>query len=247
MKLLRKFRRSLIFSGKFKSYIIYALGEIVLIVIGVTIAWKINDLNDIRKSAILTQKIEVNLNEELSANLRLLKRKIDIDSEMVAYLENTLKYVGKNETELSQGAKDTITNIAHVEVQLLESTMNSVLTTSKLEQISNVKLKDLLSLYYHKIENFKNQEGVIKAIISEKLKPILEEYVSLSEILPDNEKYKYIKQYGSPSNYSGLLHSKKYQNSVIDRLLETQKQLENSKILLSKTKTIIAALEAEIK
>ncbi|MCB4800045.1 hypothetical protein [Neotamlana laminarinivorans] len=246
MKLLHKFRRNLIFSGKFKSYIVYALGEIVLIVIGVTIAWKINDLNDIRKSKILTHKIEVNLNEELSANLRLLKRKIDIDSEMVAYLQNTLKYVGKNDAELSQGAKDTITNIAHVEVQLLESTLNSVLTTSKLEQISNVKLKDLLSLYYHKIEKFKNQEKVIEAIISEKLKPVLEEFVSLTEILPEGEKYKHIKQYGNKSNYSTLLNNKKYQNSIIDRLLETQKQLENSKILLSKTKILIATLNNDI-
>lgn len=242
MKLLRKFRRNLIVLGKFKSYAAYALGEIVLIVIGITIAWKINDLNDIRKSRILANKIEVNLKEELNANLRLLKRKIDLDTETVAYLQNTLKYVGDNETDLSQGAKDTITNIAHVEVNLLESTINSVLTTSKLEQISSIKLKDMLSMYYHKIENFKNQETLVEAIVSNKIKPILEEYVSLSEILPDNENYTHIKKYGSKSNFSGLLNNKKYQNSIIDRLLETQKQLNNTKTLLSKTKTLIATL-----
>lgn len=246
MKLLRKFRRNLINLGKFKSYLVYALGEIVLIVIGVTIAWKINDLNDLRKSSILTHKIEVNLKEELSSNLRLLKRKIDIDTNMVVYLENTLNYVGKNEAELSQGAKDTITNIAHVEVQLLESTMSSVLTTSKLEQISDIKLKDMLSLYYHKIENYKSQENVIKEIISDKLKPILEQYVSLTEILPDTQNYTHIKAYGAKSNYAALLRSREYQNSIIDRLLETQIQLDNSKILLSKTKLLIATLNNEI-
>ena len=52
MKLFRGIRRKLLISGKFKSYLVYALGEILLIVVGILIAWKINSLNEIRKNRI---------------------------------------------------------------------------------------------------------------------------------------------------------------------------------------------------
>jgi hypothetical protein len=53
MKIFRKIRRNLIALGKFKSYIRYALGEIVLIVIGISIAWKINSLSDNLKNKVV--------------------------------------------------------------------------------------------------------------------------------------------------------------------------------------------------
>ena len=56
MVLFRKVRSRLIKLEKFKTYLIYALGEILLIVIGLLIAWKINDINESRKNRIRKKK-----------------------------------------------------------------------------------------------------------------------------------------------------------------------------------------------
>ena len=247
MKLFRKLRRNLVALGKVKSYLIYALGEIVLIVIGVSIAWKINDLNDIRKNNLLEQKIYVSLNEELHSNQSSLVAIIDKYPETISYLEHTLDYVGQQPDEISQGAKDTIINIFDKDVYLLDSSINSIVNTNKFEFIDCPDLKDLISAYPSKIQDFKEQDKKIKAIISNRLKPVLEKYVSLADMLPTEDlKYKHIKQFGSKSDYSNLLADKEYQNSIIDRLLQTKKQFNTAKMLRGKTKILITKLQAEL-
>ena len=72
MVLFRKVRSRLIKLEKFKTYLIYALGEILLIVIGLLIAWKINDINESRKNRIVEVKIYKSLSQELNTNLGVL-------------------------------------------------------------------------------------------------------------------------------------------------------------------------------
>ncbi len=47
---LRRLRRSLIEEGHLKKYLVYALGEILLVVLGILIALQINNWNEERKS-----------------------------------------------------------------------------------------------------------------------------------------------------------------------------------------------------
>ena len=49
IKFFRKIRQQLLSDGKFSKYLIYALGEIVLVVIGILIALSINNWNEERK------------------------------------------------------------------------------------------------------------------------------------------------------------------------------------------------------
>ena len=49
IKFFRKIRQKLLSENKFSKYLIYALGEIILVVIGILIALQINNWNEIRK------------------------------------------------------------------------------------------------------------------------------------------------------------------------------------------------------
>ncbi|AUC23235.1 hypothetical protein BTO15_14535 [Polaribacter sejongensis] len=144
-----------------------------MIVIAVSIAWKINDLSDIQKNNSLVDEIYTNLHDELTTNLRLLKRSIEENTETITGLENTLNYVGKSTNELTQGAKDTILNVAVNEVNLQESSVKSILSTAKMELIESSKLKDLIATYLTKIEQFNNQDKKNKNIVENKIKPTL--------------------------------------------------------------------------
>ncbi|ADV51265.1 hypothetical protein Celal_4021 [Cellulophaga algicola DSM 14237] len=247
MKLFRKLRRNLIALGKVKSYIIYALGEIVLIVIGILIAWKIGDLNEIRKNNIVEQKVYESLNEELNTNLRILNGLVAEYPRAIVRLENTLNYVGYTEDKITQGTKDTIINVVDKEVSLLDGAINSIINTTKFEFIDSADLKDLIIMYPNKIQNFKEQDAKIKLIVANRLKPVLEKYISLADMLPNNDpKYDNIWKYGAKSDYVGLLSDKEYQNSIIDRMLQTQIQFDHAKSLRSKTKILINVLAEEL-
>lgn len=48
LKVFRRFRQELLIKNKFGNYLLYAIGEIVLVVIGILIALSINNANQRR-------------------------------------------------------------------------------------------------------------------------------------------------------------------------------------------------------
>jgi len=49
IKFFRKIRQQLLTENKFSKYLLYAIGEIVLVVIGILIALQIDNANEIKK------------------------------------------------------------------------------------------------------------------------------------------------------------------------------------------------------
>lgn len=57
IKFFRKIRQKLLSENKFSKYLLYAIGEIVLVVIGILIALQINNWNERQKQVILEKEI----------------------------------------------------------------------------------------------------------------------------------------------------------------------------------------------
>ncbi len=68
--LLRKIRRKLMQKNKFTTYLLYAIGEIFLVVIGILIAVSINNWNQDRKDRLVELKYLTNLKADLVQELR---------------------------------------------------------------------------------------------------------------------------------------------------------------------------------
>ena len=65
----RKIRKQLLTENKFTKYLLYAIGEIILVVIGILIALQINNANEIRKSEERTKELLINVQKELLMNI----------------------------------------------------------------------------------------------------------------------------------------------------------------------------------
>ena len=76
IKFFRKIRQKLLTENKFSKYLIYAIGEIVLVVVGILIALQINNQNESRKEKeleielinLLISDLEEKRKENLSAH-----------------------------------------------------------------------------------------------------------------------------------------------------------------------------------
>lgn len=248
MRVFKNIRRKLVLSGKIKNYLIYAFGEILLIAIGILIAWKINNMNEIRKNNIVQVKIFESLYEDLNSNLNVL------DSAIVRYknnelsLQNTLTYVGRDSETLSQEAKDLIVQIKFRYTNLRDEALSSINNTDKFQFLENGTLTKLIAQYPAELTAFEIQESKIRNIVENRLKPVLEEHVSLVDMLPkDNKKYDHIRSVGKKSNFSALLNDKEYQNSVIDQLMQIQIQVSIGKALRKKTERLAVKLKQELR
>ena len=68
IKFFRKIRQKLLTENKFSKYLIYAIGEIILVVIGILIALSINNWNDSRKNDNLRDNYIESLKKDLAAD-----------------------------------------------------------------------------------------------------------------------------------------------------------------------------------
>ena len=247
MRLFAKIRRGFIISGKFKNYLLYAFGEIFLIVIGILIAWKINDLNEIRKNRIVEMKIYHSLYEELNTNLKVLNEGIVKYSGNINRLEATMSYIGLAPEQITPGAKDTIVHINYAPMVLLDGALNSVINTSKFEIIESDSLKTLIANYPTEIAEFKITDSKINEIVVNHLQPVLEKHLALVDILPqESPKFNNLRDFGQVSNYYTLLNTKEYQNALVDRLIQTENLLTQAKKLRNRTQIMGIKLRREL-
>ena len=86
MKFFGKIRKFLLSEGKFKQYFKYAIGEIILVVLGILIALQLNNLNDERKTENLRQVYYKQLLQDFENDKAYIKEHSSkIDSNMVKF------------------------------------------------------------------------------------------------------------------------------------------------------------------
>ncbi|NIK93620.1 hypothetical protein GZ212_15775 [Mangrovimonas sp. CR14] len=94
IKFFRKIRQQLLSENKFSKYLIYAIGEIILVVIGILIALQINNSNEIRKSRkkeisyLQNIKEDLNINsEKINSLIERRNNRIEIAHKLIGHIE----------------------------------------------------------------------------------------------------------------------------------------------------------------
>lgn len=104
---LGKSRKDLLPGNRFTRYLLYAIGEIILVVIGILIALQVNNWNEDRKN----NKEEITILKSLQDNLSLAKKQsenyIKKDEELSELLLTVLD-LHENKKESSDGISDKI-------------------------------------------------------------------------------------------------------------------------------------------
>ncbi len=95
IKFFRRVRQRLLSENKFSKYLLYAIGEIVLVVIGILIALQINNWNESRKVNQAKTKTLQHIKKEILSNQKFIKS-VDYYHQMV---RDTLKKIKPPETE----------------------------------------------------------------------------------------------------------------------------------------------------
>ena len=78
IKFFRKIRRGLLSENKFSKYLIYAVGEIILVVIGILIALQINNWNEWEKDRKKEQKILLQIESNIEESIAIWEKVVEI-------------------------------------------------------------------------------------------------------------------------------------------------------------------------
>ncbi len=154
ISLFRKVRRMLVVEGSFKRYLLYAIGEVILIVIGVLIAVELNNANNFRVKRIHEQQIIVRISNELEAGIRrisLFQQRLQIKE---GALESISPYLGGKEITDKKAFLESVIDASLFgweQPPLEQTTFQEILGSGQLSLILDTELRLQLTRFYHTV------------------------------------------------------------------------------------------------
>lgn len=152
---------------------LYAIGEIILVVIGILIALQINNWNEGRKDNIKEQVVLEQLEKEYKANLAQLQDKMQMRALIVQSGQTLLNYI--DAPKLAE--RDSV--IVHISNIVLDPTFdpvqNDLLSSGNLRLIRNDRLRNLLSNWSSDLIAVQEAEQNNRLQVHEIMIPLLNE------------------------------------------------------------------------
>jgi len=188
IKFFRKIRYNLMKTGKTGKYFKYAIGEIILVVIGILIALQINNWNENRKA----KEKEIKLLIELKDDLLETKNDLLTDIEKAKQILNTTNSIYK---AIIQDQISDITPFKLSTSYILETAMlfpklsaYEAIQSEGITIISNDNLRKKITDFYQlHLKRVVAAESYLEEVNNKLLKPYLNEVSSYGSICEDCE------------------------------------------------------------
>lgn len=182
ISLFRKIRQNLLAQNRATKYLLYALGEILLVVMGILIALQVNNWNEVRKAEQEEQVILTSLLEDLELAIAESRDMISRDSMDVAILRDFL--LGKDLSHLAedQTTIDSLTIVAIWGVGQstpIIQTYNDIKSSGKTAIIQSNEIRNKLAFIdftSNEIRNSLNDKLIVQQF---QVDPIVAEYLDM--------------------------------------------------------------------
>lgn len=158
LKFFRKIRQNLLIENKFSKYLLYAIGEIILVVIGILIALAINNKNEENKNMEQEQVILKQLKADYDSNLLQLENKIEMRRKLISESLNILDISSKN-ILISQDSLSMIFATFFMD-PTFDPIENDLMNLGNINLIRNDSLKQLLSHWNSDFKAYSESEQI---------------------------------------------------------------------------------------
>lgn len=237
LKFFRKIRQSLLFDNKYTKYLLYAIGEIMLVTIGILIALEINNNNDQRKLRIKEIATLIDLNNDLEKNMNDLRQGINYNLDFKKGCEHIMSAIEKDDSTSVNRYFGQFFNIHHP--KFARGSYDN-LTNSGINLISDKKIRDQIVYVFGQSLSFFD-EGLFKR-----------QYVyNQSVVLPMITKYFYCNgdDYWelNPSNYKEMINDQEFYNMCSILKMYYGRDIRHFNEALREMRSLSADLKKEIK
>jgi hypothetical protein len=247
IKFFRKTRQNLLMENKTGKYFKYAIGEIILVVIGILIALSINNWNELKKQRNEAKTFIKRLSEEVGQNIEVTNREILLEQDQVEKTKSLLEMFSLPQDKINSRAIDSLifAIMSSNSIDIKTGTLEEGLNTGQVSLLSNSDLKQKLYSLPAVFEEIKRLETLESEDINDNMVPYLYDNMNFKNM--DNAFSEFSKTLG-PSKFKTienrrLLNSLKFENLVDNRFYNTNQSLENYKDLLTNLKSIEKLLD----
>jgi hypothetical protein len=166
LRFFRQIRQRLLTDNKFRKYLLYAVGEILLVVIGILIALQVNNWNETRKKKQLKASYETSLINDLALDTLLLGKIINENNRTVQSLNSQRERILGLKTPvdtLVKIARDEFEPELNTRFQYHRNTWNTLIASGNIDlfpKALNEKIMTLIAMQDLERENSKYYQGI---------------------------------------------------------------------------------------
>jgi len=247
IKFFRKIRQQLLTENKFSKYLLYAIGEIVLVVIGILIALYINNLNTEKQDSITLNGYLNNISQNIKVDeVNLDRIAIFRDSSIIGskYFMNIIEQENTIKEQYSIYFSEYFKYNPWLDkyFQSNNSGFEALKNSGYLSKIQQSTLETELYKYYGIVEQIENEEkylnnfmeemkyDIYKNNIVQPIKSIVKKGVGNIETDEDFDKlqsfFNYPSVVGSHSRNAGTSYLNELYNELLISAVNVQKEIE---------------------
>lgn len=230
--------------NKVSKYLLYAIGEIILVVIGILIALQINNWNENRKINRQEMVYLQDLKNDFTFDIETLKARVADNNERVHSIDTILTLISSKKmfTEQDEGLLVNMTLKLFGESYFIpeKGTINQIQSSSSGSFIKNKTLRDLIFRYYSNNERIeKNMEQSIQIYQHQIITPSLIHPAIAKKSLNINAEV-------SPLDMSLLIKDNDYLNALILKSVGTQNQNKEYLKIITKAQQILTIINSQL-
>jgi hypothetical protein len=242
IKFLRKIRQKMLVENKFSKYLLYAIGEIILVVIGILIALSINNWNENRKKITVEIHVLKDIKSDLQENIINLEEGI---IQLGASKTNTLKVISmyEHKTPYHDSLLPTFSNFIGM--------WDPDFTYAGFENLKCLGVNLITNVHFRK-------EIIILLEIEMDILDTSDmsrfDQINITMLLPMIKKYfhRNLKSKGEhlpymPSNYVAMINDPEFYNVCTELAYRQQRSSIRFAKFNEKAKELITKIESEIK
>ena len=246
LNLFRKIRRKLTGEGNLRRYLIYAFGEILLVVIGILIALQVNNLNENRKTRVKEEQILNDLIIEIEDDLTSMNYNIERHSEAMNSCKVLLDIFNKN-IDYNDSLSFHLAAVHYHTVFISNMGAYESLKSKGFEIISNKELRfEIINLYEKWYPILQTNDNILSEDIFHIKRNFNQTHFDkfqLFEVIPDGFRYN-----GEmiPNNFNQLKNNTEYNYFLKSLLASHSSIISLNKLINKKAGNVIDKSRVEI-
>ena len=170
LKFFRNIRQKLITENRFSKYMVYAVGEIFLVVIGILIALQINNWNEAHKTEQKQRDYLALIKNEMSSNLTALRQEKEDAKGFVKSLAQMIQLKSRATDEFNEKDLSSVWGGAFsrsMRFQYENGTLTELISSGGLKDITNDSIRHILASIDSKVQRIAEQEQEVNNYIQD--------------------------------------------------------------------------------
>lgn len=226
IKYFRKIRQKLLTQNKFSQYLIYAIGEIVLVIIGILIALGINENVKNRNNIELRDLYIIQLNDEANRNINQLTDYNNITIERIKEVDTLIQLLTNKEYDNPKLSTKSSVLFSAFEFYPIMITYENLKSSGDLKLFDDLNLRNAISEPYETFNEIITVEAIDKRGVFNYYENFLMPNVSFWDMTKTS------KNYAKETFFQNMVLARsvtlRQNRDAYERAIESLKKLKNT-------------------